>query len=274
MKTLAKLLLTGWLLWAVGTAWGESARSQNFIVTANRNAATYAQQAERYYEALAVDWLGKRLPPLTQPMAVTIKSGPNMGNGGATALGFTGAGRADNGEAYAGTWQGTHEGLMNSVIPHEVFHVVLAKHIQKPLPRWIDEGICGTVEASSEQLKLQKRIWASLHRQGGSGFPFNQMFAMKEYPRDVLTFYGQAHSATWFLLAHGGKPCLMKFVETGSASDDWHAALKSSYGYDTSELQTAWLSWVQAGNPVKDNAHEVGYRWDVAQRGWYPSGST
>ena len=128
-------------LFAAAVLWvsmGAGARSTNFIVdAADPNfAQQMAKAAEQYRHDLAIAWLGQPLPNWAQPCIVTVQAGPQLGAGGATSFKF------DRGEVY--DWvmsiQGSHERLIDSVLPHEVTHTIFASHFRQPLPRWADEG--------------------------------------------------------------------------------------------------------------------------------------
>ena len=88
--------------------------------------------------------------------------------------------------------QGSRERILDSVLPHEVTHTIFASYFRRPLPRWADEGACTTVEHRSEIAKQERNLIEFLKT--GRGIPFSQMFAMKEYPSDVMPLYAQGHS--------------------------------------------------------------------------------
>ena len=98
--------------------------------------------------------------------------------------------------------QGSYQRVMDSVLPHEVTHTIFATHFGQPLPRWADEGACTTVEHESEKNKQHHNLIRFL--QTRRGIPFNKMFAMKEYPPDVLPLYAQGYSVTRYLIQQGG----------------------------------------------------------------------
>ena len=56
------------------------------------------------------------------------------------------------------TIQGSHERILDSVLPHEVTHTIFASHFRQPVPRWADEGACTTVEHVSERTKQQQML--------------------------------------------------------------------------------------------------------------------
>src|SRR5262245_11916493 len=77
---------------AVLLSFGASYRTQNFVVMAPT--PHFAQQvaiaAENYRRDLAVDWLGRELPPWPQPCPIQVDVGPSKGAGGATTFTFQG----------------------------------------------------------------------------------------------------------------------------------------------------------------------------------------
>jgi len=139
--------------------------------------------------------------------------------------------------------QGPRRTIVESVLPHEVSHAVFATYFGRPLPRWVEEGICVVVEHLSPQSELDRQIVAALR--DGNSFAVEQMFAMKNYPSDALTFYSQGYSLTRFLIEREGKSKLIQFVVEGMESDDWGSATRKNYGFESlSDLQNAWAEWV------------------------------
>ncbi|MGC3966122.1 MAG: hypothetical protein QM775_01750 [Pirellulales bacterium] len=224
---------------------GASYRTQNFIVNAPTAdmAKGIGDAAERYREELAVEWLGKPLPPWSRPCPITAQVGRNLGAGGATSFVF------DRGEVFGWTMsiQGSYERVLDSVLPHEVTHTIFASHFRQPVPRWADEGACTTVEHTSERTKQHQMLIQFLKT--GRGIPFSAMFAMKEYPADVLPLYAQGHSLAGFFIGQGGKAKFLEFISAGLEDENWTAAVKKFYGFnDLAQLQNVWLDWVRSGS--------------------------
>ena len=221
-------------------------RTQNFVVDAPTPelAREIGDWAEKYRKDLAIEWLGQEMRPWGQPCLLTAQVAPHLGAGGATSFVFEG------GEVHGWrmTIQGSQERLLDSVLPHEVTHTVFATHFRQALPRWADEGACTTVEHSSERLKQQQMLISFLKT--GRGIAFNQMFAMKEYPQDVMPLYSQGYSLARYLIAHGGKRKFLAFLATGMHDENWPVAVRRHYGHDSlMTLQNTWLEWVRVGSP-------------------------
>jgi hypothetical protein len=169
---------------------------------------------------------------------------PKLGAGGATSFVF------DRGEVFG--WkmniQGSRERILDSVVPHEVTHTIFASYFRKPVPRWADEGACTTVEHRSEIAKQERMLIDFLKTR--RGIPFDQMFAMKDYPSDVMPLYAQGHSLAQWLIESRGRKAFLEFLADGMNDENWRRAVHEHYGFDgLNTMQTAWLDWVKQGRP-------------------------
>ena len=232
---------------------GAAYRTKNFVVNAPdaRLAAEVAQAAEKYRRDLAVSWLGEPMRDWASPCVTTVRVGQHMGSGGATTFMF------DRGEVYG--WrmsiQGSRQRLLDSVLPHEITHTILATHFRRPLPRWADEGAATSVEHISER----KKYYQMLHQflRNGRGIAFGDMFKMTEYPADVMPLYSQGFTLADFLIRQGGRRKYIAFVEDGLESGNWPQAITRNYNWRTvGELQNGWLAWVAKGCRVARNRKE------------------
>lgn len=232
---------------------GASYRTANFIVEAPT--ASMAEQigraAEGFRHDLAIDWLGREMPKWSQPCPITCQVADHLGAGGATSFVF------EHGEVFG--WRMTIQGslvrILDSVLPHEVTHTIFATHFRRPLPRWADEGACTTVEHHSERQKQQMLLVDFLRT--GRGIAFNQMFAMKEYPHDVMPLYSQGYSLARYLVAQGGKRKFLNYLSDGMGDENWTRATQKHYGVNNlAALQTTWLGWVRQGSPALDATRE------------------
>lgn len=222
-----------------------SVRSEHFIVSAPtpQLAQEVCQAAEKYRRDLAIEWLGRELPPWRELCPITVRLDP--GAGGRTSFMF------DRGVPFGWTMsvQGSRERILDSVLPHEITHTVFATHFGRPLPRWADEGACTTVEHAAERAKQDQFLLQFLRTE--RGIPFNKMFAMKEYPHDLPPLYSQGYSLTRFLIQQGGKRKFVEYVGEGMRTNNWTAATKKYYDFASlSDLQVTWVNWVGQGSPA------------------------
>jgi hypothetical protein len=228
---------------------GASYRTGNFVIDAptGEMAQQIGEAAERYRKDLALEWLGHEMPNWAQPCPITAQVGEHLGAGGATSFVF------EHGEVFGWrmTIQGSLTRILDSVLPHEVTHTVFATHFRQPLPRWADEGACTTVEHSSEKNKQQTMLIEFLRT--NRGIAFNRMFAMKEYPRDVMPLYSQGYSLARYLVSQGGRQKFIEYLVDGMRDDNWPRATQQFYGIGSlTALQNNWLDWVRKGSPALD----------------------
>lgn len=226
---------------------GARQQSANFIVeTPDANfAQQVSQAAEKFRHDLAIEWLGKAMPNWSQPCVMSVQVGQNLGAGGATTFVF------DRGEVFG--WrmsiQGSPQRILDSVLPHEITHMVYASHFRQPLPRWADEGGATSVEDASERNRHRNMLNQFLRT--GRGIAFSQMFAMTEYPSDIMPLYAQGYSLAEYLIQTGGRREYIAFLGDGLKTDDWTAAIQQHYNMkDLSQLQNTWLAWVRQGSPM------------------------
>jgi hypothetical protein len=221
------------------------ARSRNFIVTDAPSvdfANQVASEAERFRAELAMKWLGRELPSWSHPCTLRVVAGNIPAQGVTTYQRYPG---------HVGDFQmevvGTPQRILDSVLPHEVTHTILASHFGRPLPRWADEGISTTVEHSSERSKHERKLREFLSTR--RGIPMNRMFMMTEYPPEMLTLYAQGYSVCRFLIEQGGPREFVKFLETFHRQGSWTDSVRQHYGYESlAELQEFWLDWVANGS--------------------------
>jgi hypothetical protein len=231
--------------------------SANFVVYASdwRLANLVSQRAEEYRKALALEWTGRELAPWSQKCPIEVELGG--ASSGETSFAFVS--HAD-GRGYPIEWQmkirGPYERILDSVLPHEITHTIFATHFGEPLPRWADEGACTMVEHELEKNKNHQLLMQFLHSKPSMGIPFNRMFVMRRYPRQILPLYAQGYSVAKFLIHQGGKQRFVEYIGQGLRQDamnrgssGWSEVTAEFYGYeDLSELQTSWLKWVGDGS--------------------------
>ena len=217
---------------------GASHQSKNFKVEAPTPGAAraVAEHAERCRKVIAVQWLGKELPPWTNPCPIRVKL--NGGEaGGLTSFGFARGKVSDQNMSV----EGRLDRILNSSLPHEVTHTVFAAYFGGPMPRWADEGASLLSEDLRERERHDQIAESLLARRGD--LPLGRLFRMEEYPSDLMGFYGQGYSISRFLIEMGGRPRFLVFVKDG-LREGWDNATRNHYGLaDVRELDRAWRSW-------------------------------
>lgn len=235
----------------------------------------FAERCEGCRADIAKEWFGDVLPDWPEPALVTLSPASDNSSGG----GWTSALFVD-GEflGIEGEWTGSVRALNDDVIPHEVWHTLIATYLRNHvIPRWANEGAATNCETEfSQDFYCRQRVIHCLKT--GRGIATSALWGMRDYPEQmemVLAFYAQSHSQVEFLLEHGDKKKFVDFVAEGMETGDQPAALTHHYGFKSlAKFQDDWLSWVKAGSPA-NKAHRPGCwsgGWQSCPTGGCPQG--
>jgi hypothetical protein len=217
---------------------GASFRSVNFAVEADTReiAERVALRAEACRTSIAKAWLGHELPSWTTPCPVRVRLTANEA-GGLTSFGFH-QGRVTDQRI---TVEGRLDRILDSALPHEVTHTIFASYFGGPMPRWADEGASLLSEDARER-QHHDQIAIDLLSRGGE-LPLARLFVIEDYPKDLMSFYGQGYSISRFLIAMGGRPRFLRFIRDG-LQNGWDRATRVHYQLaNVRELDRAWRSW-------------------------------
>ncbi len=221
----------------------------NFVVEAPTAelAKKFGEMAEKYRSEKAMEWLGREMPPWPKrcPLQVQVTMGSA---GGATTFTFG----SENGRSVVASQRmeirGELKQLLNSVLPHEVTHTVLAYHFGRPVPRWADEG--GSVLSENDEERFSHDVRCRELLNAGRGICLRVLFRMTEYPRDMIVLYAQGYSITSYLVEKGGggregRGKLLQFLAGGmsaNSAESWNESARKVYNFDTIDaMEKAWL---------------------------------
>jgi len=231
------------------------AESDNFRVWCQSNcgaADSIAKQCECARSDLQKKWFGKDLPADWTPKCDVVVHGSAeeyvraVGQGSERTAGSSlvtvKAGRvvsrrldlrADRGDAL-------------SAVPHELTHVVLAdRFIDRPLPRWADEGMATLADSATKRGEHRRDLLAAVDRR--SDLRVAELLSMDGYPSGATwaTFYGQSASLVEFLLERGEPEALVRFVSQAHLGG-YDAALREVYGIaGVAALEKQWKASVR-----------------------------
>lgn len=203
-------------------------------------AATLLEKAERYRKEIALEWLGEELPPSIGQTIVNVSFSDRREHGLTWAK--------DNPERKFHTLYlvATPTGEVDSLLAHEMVHVVLATRYPHPdrLPAWLEEGIaCRYDDASRKATRKQITNWFVRTE----NWPRLQtLLTQHNVSSQDQAAYAVSASLTEMLLSLGNRQTLLEF---GQSADrlGCNAALKRHYGIqDVAQLQTDWQRWLTA----------------------------
>jgi hypothetical protein len=230
-----------WIAVATTPCIAATAETDNFVVSANslEVAVAVAEVAEETRASLAREWLGRDLDDWTEKCVVSVDS-ERTRLGGDTTYSLI---RGD-----VARWRielrGPVDRILETLVPHEVLHTVLATHFRDAVPRWADEGAAMSVEAPHEQDRLWKLLGGGLLNQPRRSLA--ELFTIDVYPQnsaELREFYVQGAAVTQFLLT-AGKTRFVEFIGAGK-EHGWERAVRDCYGFeDIAALEAAWTTWL------------------------------
>jgi hypothetical protein len=241
---------------------GASFRTTNFVVEAATPeiARSIAEHAETYRLNIARAWLGRELPAWRTPCPIRVKLTAGEA-GGLTSFGFHGGRVTDQSMVV----EGRLDRILASALPHEVTHTIFAAFFGGPMPRWADEGASLLSEDERERRRHDQIALDLLARRGEVSL--GRLFQIEEYPKDLMSFYGQGYSISRFLVEIGGRPRFLRFVRDGLRSN-WDAATLTHYGLaDVRELDRAWRAWHRVTLTAASSGRDQGDLAYQAQEG-------
>lgn len=250
---------------AAAPASAASYATTNFVTQAPTPelARTFGNKAEEYRRQKALEWLGQEMPnwPRPCPLKVNVSQGAP---GGATT--FTFGGSAGRGVVTSQEMEihGPVKELLNSVLPHEVTHTVLAYHFGRPVPRWADEG--GSVLSENDAERFSHDVKCREYLNQGRGMRLVVLFRLAQYPRDMHVLYAEGYSICQYLVDRGGggrdgRARLLRFLEAGmrggsdpdrahGTPESWNAAVQEVYGIASVDaLEETWLDHLKNPQP-------------------------
>jgi hypothetical protein len=253
-------------------AFAANYRTANFSVDAPTPelAKKFGDMAEFYRKEKALDWLGQEMPQWHTPCPLLVQISMG-GAGGATTFSFgSDAGGRPVVTSRKMEIHGETKQLLNSVLPHEVTHTVLAYRFGRPVPRWADEG--GSVLSENDEERYTHDVRNRELLNAGRGIRLPVLFRMVEYPRDMIVLYAQGYSICAYLVEKGGggregRGRLLEFLALGMQGNDpnshgtrdsWNEASRKVYGFDSVDaMEAAWLQALKAP-PSRTAAREAG----------------
>lgn len=227
----------------------KAARTDNFIVHAATPERSQAigENGEMLRQDLAESWLGEKLPNWTSACIVQVREGAQLSPSGVTSFVFD-KGKVVNMQMHL---QGPRDRI-DTLLKHELIHLMLATRFRQSLPWGLTEGICW-LDAGLQLHRAREVALVQERLKDGKLLPAKEIFAGEAGSSKDRLLRAQAMSVVEFLVERGGRRKLIRFVELalapggGSGGDGpWALSLNEHYGFNGfKELEAAWKKWLQ-----------------------------
>lgn len=223
--------------------------AQNFVGAPK----IYLDRAEQARKDLAIFWTGKELPGnWAKPCHITVNEYPPGSRhewdtgGGATNFNF------DSGHVFnwSMTVEGPRKNLLESVIPHEVNHMIFASLVRHPITRWLDEGCSTLFESEFEHERYRNRTLKDSNRYG----TMLKSLDASEYAssmEETMNVYAAGFTLVEWMLEQQGKDTLLAFVKDPDLPS---VKMKKHYGMNSDAVLMGWNLWVRDRGAVCSDA--------------------
>jgi hypothetical protein len=197
-------------------------------------------RANYHRQRIALEWLGEELPPSVGQAII------NVDYSAGSDRGLTWAKDHPDRKFHSIYLVVPREDLLDSLLAHEIVHVVLATRYPHPhrLPSWLEEGIASRYDDADRQ-NTRQRIEQWFVKTGFGGVPrLANVLASDNIPADDRETYAVCASVTNLLLTRGDKQALLRFGQLAAESGP-DRALAQCYGIrGVQELESLWRAWL------------------------------
>ena len=148
--------------------------------------------------------------------------------------------------------QGVHFNTSNpqfltATLPHELVHIVMPHRLGKhDLPKWLDEGLATAEEPLYKQRYFQRVVLDAA--QTGDLFPLEELFRMKEYPKEhrIALFYAQSNRVVHYLRQQLTEEGMLDLALALATQNSDEAVRKGTRFSSVKSLGVAWLRSLEA----------------------------
>lgn len=135
-------------------------------------------------------------------------------------------------------------GVLDSVVPHEMFHALAGSNPDTPIPLWLNEGLAVSSEPASESLRRAKRYLGGRDRRAGLALP--DILSLQGYPEGedgLLSFYDGAAALTLFLIDRSDREAVLRAGREAATPE----AFLARFGLPSAEVaELQLLEWLRS----------------------------
>jgi hypothetical protein len=139
------------------------------------------------------------------------------------------------------------EGFLNSVLPHEIGHLILRDFIgfDRSIPLWFDEGVAQLQEAPNADAEAGMAMIVKNREY----VPFELLgridIRLEKDSRKVAIFYAQSRFVLEFLIKTYGQEAFQRLCHALKEGKGFSEALKNAYAPSLDSMQSLEAKWVQ-----------------------------
>jgi hypothetical protein len=131
---------------------------------------------------------------------------------------------------------------LETTLQHELCHILIGEHLDKHIPRWLNEGIAQWAsEGITEIIRPEKNILQKAAF-AGNLIPFYRL--EYSFPMESNAFvlaYEQSQSFVSFLIQQYGKNAFLQTLQLMKSGRALHASIRIIYGKSLNHLEHDWV---------------------------------
>jgi hypothetical protein len=213
------------------------AHDENFIVMAPNQtlAEELLARANQFRREVAVEWLGRELPPSVGRTIINVELSE------VTDRGFTWPVDSPARKFHKMWLTTSRDRALGSTLRHEITHVVLATRFRGMMPPWAEEG-SASLEDDARRIETRKEI-IGWYNETGDWPSLTKLFQADRILASDTALYSVAASVTEYLLTCKDRRTFLAFAVAGKRNG-WDRALAEHYAIGgVDHLQEAWQAW-------------------------------
>jgi hypothetical protein len=148
-------------------------------------------------------------------------------------------------------------GYVESVLPHELTHVVLAdRFCNCQIPRWADEGIAMLSEPPARRQALDQLLRQT--EASGATIPLRELLTAMRYPTDpgrAQLFFAQSVSFADYVVRQSSGTHLVRMIEAAQRGG-YDFAVRNVFGIDgVNAMESNWRAWLASDSDSHDKGN-------------------
>ena len=146
----------------------------------------------------------------------------------------------------------------NNSLGHEIAHLVVFRLYQRPLPRWLEEGLAEYVSRITRASYQRARNYIAHPRSPSIPrerlLPLRDLIALRDYPAStqIDVFYGESERLVRFLAA-ANREAFLALVDCVAHGESFENALSRQYGarfFDLADLENKFVPYASKNAKV------------------------